>query len=122
MDKEAFHISRCRLELKFEEPKYVKKAKAVNFSCNASLSFSEAEELGIGQPRRCGPCLNCPRCSVRSADMTAREQAKLSLIESNIKLDLETATTTFQYPIIGDISKLSDNRAHVIAIETKVES
>ena len=122
MDKEAFHIARCRLELKFEKPKYVKKAKAVNFSCSSSLSFSEAEELGIGQPRRCGPCLNCPRCSVRSADMTAREQAELSLIESNIKLDLETATTTFQYPVIGDLSKLSDNRAQVVAIEAKVES
>ena len=64
MDKEAFHIARSRLELKFETLKDMKKAKAVNFTCSSSLSFSEAEELGIGQPRRCGPCLNCPRCSV----------------------------------------------------------
>ena len=122
MDEEAFHVSRCRLESRVEEVKCKRKADAVNSSCNSSQGFFEAEELGIGQPRRCGPCLNCPRCSVRSADMTAREQAELSLIESNIKLDLETATTTFQYPIIGDISKLSDNRAQVIAIEMKVES
>ena len=54
--------------------------------------------------------------------MTAREQAELSLIESNIKLDLETATTTFQYPVIGDLSNLSDNRVQVVAIESKVES
>ena len=64
MDKEAFHISRCRLEFKFEEPKYEKKANIVNVSCNSNQSFFEAEELGIGQPRQCGPCLNCPRCSV----------------------------------------------------------
>ena len=55
-------------------------------------------------------------------DITAWEQAKLNLMEANIKCDFESATTRFQYPIIRDLSKLSDNCTQAIAIENKVEA
>ena len=58
--------------------------KQVNAICNATFSFLEAEELGTSQPRRCGMCKNCTRCSIQAQQMTAREQAELSMVEANI--------------------------------------
>ncbi len=54
--------------------------------------------------------------------MKAREQAELSLIEAKVKLDLELARVTFQYPIIQSLDRLGDNRAQVTAITAKVEA
>ena len=52
------------------------------------FSFLECEEMGIGQPRRCQACSTCNKCSVRSVAMTRKEQEELSLIESNVSVDL----------------------------------
>ena len=78
--------------------------------------------MGVGQPRGCGPCSNCSRCSVQAAEMTGREQVELRLIKENIKLDMEKGVLTFQYPIIKDISRLGNNKAQVVAIATRVEA
>ena len=43
-------------------------------------NFSECEELGVGQPRRCGACSTCEKCSVRALQMTRKEQEELALI------------------------------------------
>ena len=44
-------------------------------------NFLEAEELGVGQPRRCDTCEHCVRCSHRAEHMTRREAAELVMIE-----------------------------------------
>ena len=65
---------------------------------------------------------NCTEISKeKDTEITAREQVESSLIKSNIKLDLETTTTTFQYPVIGDLYQLSNNQVQAIAIEAEVE-
>ena len=110
MDREALSIIRSRVEPHKIDRKEKKVVKVHHFTYKSPLSFAESEELGIGQLRWYGPCL---RCSVRAVGMTAREHAELNLIEANIKLYLETATTTFQYPVIGDLSKLSDNQLNI---------
>ena len=54
--------------------------------------------------------------------MTRKEQEELSLIESNISVDLSRRKVTFQYPFIRDINKLQDNRGQAIAIASKLEA
>ena len=53
--------------------------------------------------------------------MSVKEQAELALIEENIQFDEEASIITFEYPIVGDISKLEDNWKQAIAIERKVK-
>merc|ERR1719397_1205985 len=45
---------------------------------NAQFQFSECEELGISQPRRCGGCTTCVRCSSTAVALTRREQEELT--------------------------------------------
>ena len=101
--------------------KEVHQKKVINLNHCTQFNFLEAEELGVGQPRRCGTCINCKRCSVRSRAMSVKETADLPLIEENIKFDQEKGVVTFEYPIVGDINKLEDNWKQAIAIKRKVE-
>ena len=84
--------------------------------------FLECEEMGVGQPRRCGTCSNCSRCSVRSQEMTRREQEELGMIEKNLQVDSNTKTATFRYPVIKDLSILTDNRRQAIQMIKGLES
>ena len=86
-----------------------------------AVNFLGCEELGTGQPRHCGTCKSCTRCSFRSQEMTKREADELALIEDNIAVDEATNTVWFQYPLIKDPALLTDNRAQAIAIETSVQ-
>ena len=54
--------------------------------------------------------------------MTRKEQEELSLIESNISVDLSRRNVTFKYPFIRDINMLQDNRGQAIAIASKLEA
>ena len=87
-----------------------------------AVNFLECEELGTGQPRRCGTCKSCTRCSVRSQEMTKREADEFTLIEDNVTVDKPTSTVWLHYPLIKDPALLSDNRAQAIAIETSVQA
>ena len=51
------------------------------------FSFPECEELGVDQPRRCGGCTTCIRCSSTAVALTRREQEELTMIEENIELE-----------------------------------
>ena len=82
-----------------------------------AVNFLECEELGTGQPRRCGTCKSCTRCSIRSQEMTKREADELTLIEDNIAMDEATSTVWFHYPLIKDPALLADNRAQAITVE-----
>ena len=73
------------------------------------FSFLECEEMGTGQPRRCQACSSCTKCSVRSLEMSTKEQEELSLIKSNISVDLSKRRVTFKYPYIKDINLLQDS-------------
>ena len=118
----AFAYSRGRVIEQVEPEVNKMPQRSVTNFCTSRWSFLEAEELGVGQPRRCNNCSNCSRCSVRSREMTTREQAELKLIEANIKLDESEGKVTFKYPVIGNLAKLEDNKQQAIAIEAKVEA
>ena len=45
------------------------------------VNFFEAEELGVGQPKRCDTCKHCVRCSYRAEHMTKVEAAELAMLE-----------------------------------------
>jgi hypothetical protein len=53
--------------------------------------------------------------------MTRKEQEELSLIESNISVDLSLNRVAFKYPFILDVNQLQDNRKQAIAIAAKLE-
>ena len=89
---------------------------------NAQFQFSECEELGVSQPRRCGGCTTCVRCSSTAVALTRREQEELTLIEENVKLDVEKQEVTFHYPLIKDPKLLVDNRCAAEAIARRLES
>ena len=87
----------------------------------AEFSFFESEELGLSQPARCGTCKNCSKCSIRSRQMSRKEQAELALVESSMVFDKEEGKVTFEYPYIKDVSGLCDNMGQAIKIEEAVE-
>ena len=45
------------------------KKSMVNW-CRIKENFLELEELSVSQPKRCGTCCHCTRCSMRSMEMT----------------------------------------------------
>ena len=96
-------------------------SESVMHAGKAQFSFLENEELGVGQPARCGTCKNCTRCSVRAQQMTAKEQSELALVEECIKFNEEEKKVVFSYPYIKDVSRLQDNYQQAVAIESGVE-
>ena len=83
--------------------------------------FNECEEMGVSQPRRCGSCNSCKSCSIRSQEMTRREQDELLMIEAGIEVDVEKRKVTFHYPLISDPMLLGDNRSQAVAIARGLE-
>ena len=80
-----------------------KRAKDSHWTARiTAVNFLECEELGTGQPRCCGTCKSCTRCSVRSQEMMKREADELTLIEDNITVDEKSKTIWFQYLLIKD--------------------
>ena len=96
----------------------VSKRKVVNqvSRLRHEFNFLECEEMSVSQPRRCGSCSTCKNCSVRSQEMTRREQEELALIENNIHVDVEKKMVFFKYPLIKDPALLSDNRSQAKAM------
>jgi hypothetical protein len=86
-----------------------------------SFTFSECEEMGVTQPRRCGACLSCRKCTPGAQQITRREQEELVLIEEGMRLDEVSNEITFHYPLIKDPALLSDNRGQAIAMATGLE-
>ena len=88
---------------------------------NEVFSFPECEELGVDQPRRCGGCTTCIRCSSTAVALTRREQEELTMIEENIELDQENKQVTFHYPLIKDPKQLIDNGSSALARARRLE-
>ena len=53
--------------------------------------------------------------------MSVKVQAELALIKENIKLNEEAGIITFEYPIIGDTSKLETGPDDAKFIEVSTE-
>ena len=80
-DQETFERTHATWVTKFvKAPKRIVKT----VSKSAPFTFFECEELGTSQPRRCGTCANCNRCSVRAQELTRKEQEKLGQIEASV--------------------------------------
>merc|ERR1711867_110456 len=85
------------------------------------VKFFEAEELGVGQPRRCDTCKNCVRCSYRAEYMTKVEAAELAAIEQNVVVDLANKRVSMRYPTKGDLSQFRDNQGQAIGCAVSLE-
>ena len=96
-------------------------SESVMHAAKTQFSFFESEELGLSQPARCGTCRNCTRCSIRSQQMSRKEQAELALVEESIEFKKEEKKVVFNYPYIKDVSSLQDNYSQVVKIEESVE-
>ena len=62
------------------QPREINKIQKIR----SQFNFVECEEMAVGQPRRCGGCSSCKKCSVRAQEMSRRDQEELALIEENI--------------------------------------
>ena len=84
----------------------------------AEFQFPECEELGAGQPRSCGSCTTCVRCSKNAVTLTRKEQKELNMIEENVSLDLEKQEVRFHDPLVKEPKLLGDKRHTAKAIAT----
>lgn len=85
--------------------------KKINLiSCRQYPSFLEAEELGTIVPRKCDQCSGCTRCSNQSQELTRKEQEELQMLRENLTHDEVNERVIAKYPIIGDLTKMKDNR------------
>ena len=133
MNPEAMHIARTVLgtigskarqrgrPVKKATVNFVSHSESVSFGGQSKFNFLELKELGTGQPRRCGTCKNCTRCSVQAQQMTARKQSELALIEAAIVFKPDEKKVMFEYPHIKDVSRLQDNKNQVMAMAIGVE-
>ena len=83
--------------------------------------FLEAEELGVAVPRRCERCVGCTRCSFQVQEMCRKEQEEYRLLKKNVHYDTETKCVTATYPIIGDMTKLKNNRYQAVGMAVGLE-
>ena len=84
-------------------------------------AFLEAEELATEIPRRCDRCAGCTKCSYESQELNKKEQEELRLLRENIFHDVDNKCVRVSYPIIGDITKLKDNRYQVVKMASGLE-
>ena len=76
--------------------------------------FLKVEELAIEIPRRCERCAGCKRCSYQSQEMSRKEQEEYRLLKDVTTADLKNKSVRTSYPIIGDITKMKDNRGQAV--------
>ena len=86
----ALDICRSTSHASFKACHHTQVAKGIN--------FLEAEELGVGQPKRCETCKHCVRCSYRVEHMTKVEAAELAMIEQNVTVDPTEKCVRIRYP------------------------
>ena len=105
MDKEAFHIARCRLESKFEKPKYVKAESDGNdylkelTRANLALSKSEEMQEQIKEEH-----------VLRERDLMERlENMELKLNASDLsKVALEKSINEFDYNLKSAVARQAE--------------
>ena len=86
------------------------------------FNFMECEEMATNQPKRCGNCMSCLKCSVRAQELTRKESEELIMIESNLVLDSEARKLSYRYPLIKDPAVvLSDNRQQAVGMAKGLE-
>jgi hypothetical protein len=78
-----------------------------------ALSFLKLEELGTQVPNQCPSHVNYKECSIRTLEMTRKEQAELPLIE-NMTLDKEAKVIRVRNPYVRDPAVLSNNKWQAI--------
>ena len=85
------------------------------------INFLEAEELGVGQPKRCDTCKHCVRCSYRVEHMTKVKAAELAMIEQNVTVDPAEKCVRIRYPTKGDLSQFKDNQGQAVGCAVSLE-
>ena len=88
---------------------------------NRLPNFLEAEELATEIPRRCERCVGCKQCSFQTQEMNRKQQEELRLMKKNVVHDADKRCVRVTYPIIGDVSKLRDNRYQVVRMAERYE-
>ena len=80
---------------------------------NTISCLLEAEELATEVSRRCERCVGCSRCEFRTQEISRKEQEELRLLQENAVHDVKNKCVRVTYPLIGDASRLKDNRYQV---------
>ena len=117
------HLAHKFGQARQEEVRYANDATRVNHirMKKPKSNFLELEELGTAPPKRCPSHVNCQKCSHQALAMTQREQHELKLICEGMIYNKDEKTLSVHYPVIGDLSKLEDNRVQAIRMAEHLE-
>ena len=93
---------------------HVRTAPASKCFVPEKFDFFEAEAVGINVPRRCVKCQGCQNCVFTDDSRSVEEQLELSLLKKAICFNEDKGHIEVEYPVIGPVEKLVDNRAQAI--------
>ena len=83
--------------------------------------FPELEELGTAPPPVCQRCNGCKDCTFRRKRLSRDEQAVVSRIEQEMKVDVSTGRITAHYPWKPCAERMSSNRKQAETVQTAME-
>ena len=88
----------------------------------AKPEFLKAKEMGIQcavQPLL--QCSNCADCSISAHRLTRKDQAKLLLIEQNMRVATKKKRTVVKHLVVKDPSVLSNNYQQAVKMASSLE-
>ena len=97
------------------------KAIHVNFLSCREPNFLECEEMAVSAPRKCLRCTRCQTCNFQRIEMSRKEEAEMRMMEENTWLDANSRRIHTTYPVVGDLSKLRDNRWQAVKMAENLE-
>ena len=83
--------------------------------------FHELDELGTAPPPVCLKCRGCRDCTFRRKRLTPEEQAVVSRVEQEMRVDSITGTITASYPWKNCAKRMVDNRRQARRIQETME-
>ena len=83
--------------------------------------FHELDELGMTPPPVCLKCKGCRDCTFRRKRLTPEEQAVVSRVEQEMRMDDVTGTIMASYPWKNCVKRMVENRRQASRIQETME-
>ena len=83
--------------------------------------FQELDELGAAPPPVCLKCRGCRDCTFRRRRLSPEEQAVVTRVEQEMKVDTISGTITAKYPWKPCVRRMVDNRRQAVRVQSTME-
>ena len=91
------------------------------FHMRSLQEFQELDELGTTPHPVCLKCQGCRDCTFRRKRLTAEEQAVVTRVEQEMRVDNVTGTITASYPWKNCVKRMLDNRRQASRVQETME-